>query len=73
MLADAARLGVIRHGRPEVWAACAVIALARAGRLIGKERAVTAQQVADEFDVTIGALMDRLPARAITYQSRLGA
>jgi hypothetical protein len=36
MLADAARLGVIRHGRPEVWAAGAVIALARASGLLGR-------------------------------------
>ena len=56
MLADAARLGVIRGGRPEAWAAGAVIALARVGRLIGTGRALSAQQVADEFGVTLGAL-----------------
>jgi hypothetical protein len=44
MLADAARLGVIRHGRPEAWAAGAVIALARASGLLGAGRALTAQQ-----------------------------
>ena len=56
MLADAARLGVIRHGRPEAWAAGAVIALARVSGLIGAGRPVSAQQVADEFGVTLGAL-----------------
>jgi hypothetical protein len=56
MLADASRIGVIRHGRPEAWAAGAVIALARVSGLIGKGRPVTAQGVADEFGVTLGAL-----------------
>jgi Domain of unknown function (DUF6398) len=56
MLADAARLGVIRHGRPEAWAAGAVIALARANGLLGAGRALTAQQVAEELDVSLGAL-----------------
>lgn len=56
MLADAARLGVIRHGRPEAWAAGAVIALARVRGLIGTGRELSAQQVADEFGVTLGAL-----------------
>jgi len=56
MLADASRLGVIRHGRPEAWAAGAVVALARVSGLIGKGRPVTAQHVADEFGVTLGAL-----------------
>ena len=56
MLADAARLGVIRHGRPEAWAAGAVIALARVSGLIGAGRPVSAQRVADEFGVTLGAL-----------------
>jgi hypothetical protein len=56
MLADASRLGVIRHGRPEAWAAGAIIALARVSGLIGTGRALSAQQVADEFGVTLGAL-----------------
>ena len=56
MLADAARLGVIRHGQPEAWAAGAVIALARVSGLIGAGRSLSAQQVADEFGVTLGAL-----------------
>jgi hypothetical protein len=56
MVADAGRLGVIRHGRPEAWAAGAVTALARVRGLIGSARSLTAQQVADEFGVTIGAL-----------------
>ena len=56
MLADAARLGVIRHGRPEAWTAGAVIALARVSGLIGAGRPLSAQQVADEFGVTLGAL-----------------
>jgi hypothetical protein len=34
MLADAARLGVIRDGQPEAWAVGAVIALARASGLL---------------------------------------
>jgi hypothetical protein len=56
IVADAARLGVIRHGRPEVWAAGAVIAVARVSGLIGAGRPLTAQRVADEFGVTVGAL-----------------
>ena len=56
MLADASRLGVIRHGRPEAWAAGAVVALARVSGLVGKGRPVTAQNVADEFGVTLGAV-----------------
>ena len=56
ILADAARGGVIRHGRPEAWAAGAVVALARASGVLGAEGALTAQQVADEFDVTLGTL-----------------
>jgi hypothetical protein len=56
MLADASRLGVIRHGRPEAWAAGAVIALARVSGLIGQDRSLTAQEVADDFGVTLGAL-----------------
>ena len=67
MLADAARLGVVRHGRPEAWAAGAVIALARASGLLGAGRALAAQQVADELDVTLGALAvtERELARAL--------
>ena len=56
MLADAARLGVIRHGRPEAWAAGAVIALSRANDVLGAGRALIAQQVAEELDVSVGAL-----------------
>jgi hypothetical protein len=56
MLADAARLGVIRHGRPEVWAAGAVIAVARASGLIGAGRAITAEEVAAELEVSVAAL-----------------
>ncbi len=55
MLADAARLGVIRHGQPEVWAAGAVVALARVSGLIGAGRSMTAQQVAADFGVSLGA------------------
>jgi hypothetical protein len=51
MLADASRLGVIRHGRPEAWAADAVVALARVSGVLGAEGALTAQQVADDLDV----------------------
>jgi hypothetical protein len=56
MLADAARLGVIRHGRPEAWAAGAVVALARVRGLVGAGRPIIAQQVADDFGVPLGAL-----------------
>jgi len=56
MLADAARLGVIRDGRPEAWAAGAVVALARVSGRLGAEGALTAQQIADELDVTLGTL-----------------
>ncbi len=56
VLGDAARLGVIRHGRPEAWAAGAVVALARVNGRLGVEGALTAQQVADELDVTLGML-----------------
>ena len=56
ILADAARRGVIRYGRPEAWAAGAVAALARGNGLLGPERALTAQQIADELDVKLGAL-----------------
>ena len=56
MLADAARLGVIRHGQPEAWAAGAVVALARVSGLLGPGRPLSAQHVAGEFGVTLGAL-----------------
>ena len=56
MLADAARLGVIRHGRPEAWAAGATIALARVRGQVGPGREIAAQEVADDFDVPLGAL-----------------
>ena len=56
MLADAARLGVIRRGRSEAWAAGAVVALARVNGRLGVEGALTAQQVAGELDVTLGML-----------------
>ena len=56
MLADASRLGVIRRGRPEAWAAGAIVALARVSGLLGADRALTAQQVADELDVILGTL-----------------
>ena len=72
MLADAARLGVIRRGRPEAWAAGAVIAVARASGLLGTGRPLTAQQVADELDVTLGALAvtERELARALNLALR---
>jgi Domain of unknown function (DUF6398) len=56
ILADAARAGVIRHGRPEAWAAGATVALVRANGLLGAGGALTAREVADELDVTLGAL-----------------
>jgi len=56
MLADAARLGVIRRGRPEASAAGGVVAVARVNGLLGPGRLLTAEQVADELDVTLGAL-----------------
>ena len=52
-IAGGARLGVIRHGRPEAWAGGAVVALVRANGVLGAEGALTAQQVADELDVTL--------------------
>jgi len=66
-VADAARRGVIRHGRPEAWAAGAVTAVARANGLLGAERALSAQQIAVELDVTLGALAvtERELARAL--------
>ena len=76
MLADAARLGVIRHGRPEAWAAGAVVALARVNGRLGADAALTAQQVADELDVTLGtlAVTERELARVVNlarYARRL--
>jgi hypothetical protein len=67
MVADAARLGVIRHGRAEAWAAGAVIALARASGLVGTGRPVSAREVADDLDVTLGSLnvTERELARAL--------
>lgn len=56
LVADATRLGVIRHGRSEAWAAGAIMALARVSGLIGTEGSLSAQQLAEEFGVTIGAL-----------------
>ena len=50
LLADAARLGLVRHGRPEAWAAGVVIAVARVNGRLGTGRAVSAQQVADELE-----------------------
>ena len=78
ILADGARLGVIRHGRPEAWAGGAVVALVRASGLLGVEGALTAQQIADELDVTLGALAvtERELARALNlarYARRLPA
>jgi len=78
ILADGARLGVIRHGRPEAWAAGAVIALVRANGLLGAEGALTAQEIADGLDVTLGALAvtERELARVLSlarYAHRLPA
>jgi hypothetical protein len=56
MLADAARVGVICHGRPEAWAAGAVVAVARVNGLLGVEGALTAEEVAEELGVTLGTL-----------------
>ena len=70
MLAAAPRLGVIRHGLPEAWAAGAVIALARVSGLIGTGRALGAQQVADEFGVTLGALAVTEPRACPSAPSR---
>lgn len=66
MVADAARLGVIRHGQPEAWAAGAVMALARVSGLIGAGRPLSAHQVADDFGVSVGAL-------AVTERELAGA
>jgi hypothetical protein len=78
ILADAARLGVIRHGRPEAWAAGAVVVLVRANGVLGADGSLTAQEVADELDVTLGmlAVTERELARALNltrYARRLPA
>ena len=78
MLADAGRLGVIRHGRPEAWAAGAVVAVSRVNGLLGAEGVLTAQRVADELDVSLGtlAVTERELARALNlacYAHRLRA
>jgi hypothetical protein len=57
LLADAARLGLMRHGSPEAWAASAIVLIARANHLVGHSgEPVSAQQVADALGVSIGAL-----------------
>lgn len=68
LLADAARLGVTRHGRAEAWAAGAIVAVARADGVLGAEHAVSAQQIAEELDVTLGTLVatERELARAVS-------
>lgn len=76
MLADAARLGVIRHGTPEAWAAGAVVAVARVNGLLGAEGGLTAAEVADDLDVSLGtqAVTERELARALNparYARRL--
>jgi len=78
ILADATRLGVIRHGRPEVWAAGAVVALVRAKGELGADGALSAQELADQLDVTLGmlAVTERELARALNltrYARRLHA
>jgi len=72
----AVRLADTRRRRPprrdptrpaRAWAAGAVIALARVSGLIGTRRPVGAQQVAEDFGVTLGALTvtERELARAL--------
>jgi hypothetical protein len=78
ILAAAARLGVIRHGRPEAWAAGAVVALVRANGVLGADGVLTAQEVAAELDATLGALAvtERELARVLNltrYARRLPA
>jgi hypothetical protein len=78
ILADAARLGVIRHGRPEAWAGGVVVALVRVNGELGAGGALSAQEVADEPDVTLGtlAVTERELARALNltrYARRLPA
>ena len=57
LLADATRLGLMRHGTPEAWAASGIILIARANDLLlpGGE-SVSAQLVADDLGVSVGAL-----------------
>ncbi len=57
LLADAARHGLMRHGSSEAWAAGGIILLARANHLLrpGGE-SVSAQWVADDLGVSLGAL-----------------
>ena len=76
ILADAARLGVIRHGSPEAWAGGAVVAVVRANGVVGADGELTAQEIADAFDVTVGtlAVTERELARALNltrYTRRL--
>jgi hypothetical protein len=70
LLADAARLGVMLRGRPEAWAAGAIVAVARVNRLLGSDLLLTAEQVANELDVTLGALAttERELARRLNLQ-----
>lgn len=71
MLADAARLGLLCHGRPEAWADGAVIAVARVSGLLGTGRAITTQQVTDELEVSLGtlAVTEQQLARALNLSS----
>ncbi|MGZ6637578.1 MAG: DUF6398 domain-containing protein [Solirubrobacteraceae bacterium] len=68
LLADAARHRLMRHGSPEAWAASGIILIARANHLLrsGGE-SVSAQQVADDLGVSLGALAstERELARAL--------
>lgn len=57
LLADAARHGLMRHGSSEAWAAGGIILLARANHLLGPGgESVSAQWVADDLGVSLGAL-----------------
>jgi hypothetical protein len=75
MLADAVRLGVIHHRRPEASAAGAVMAGTRGNGLLGAGRVLTADRVADELDVTLGqlAVIEREPARALNLARHASA
>ena len=78
ILADAARLGVIRHDRAEARAGGAVVALVRVNGVLGAGGALSAQEVADELDVTLDtlAVTERELARALNltrYARRLPA
>jgi hypothetical protein len=76
LLADAARHGLMRHGSPEAWAASGIILIARANHLLRSgDESVSAQRVADDLGVSLGALAstDRQLARALNvarYQYR---